>query len=192
MSEIGKVRQPGRNTSVPSVQFDGTLGPLGKQIVPGRIPVDLALTFGPFELARLPEIAGPLPVGITGVLSASEKIKGSVATGIIFDVDATLEKLNITDKSGVPLVTGFDGSVAEKGRMDLGKDLVTLESFSLKAYQAVFDASGTVRGVYGTAMGTGTMPTVDLQVKSPVQGEDGQLLAAINSVRKPYSRHVAP
>ncbi len=162
------------------VQFEGTLGPLGKQIVPGRIPVDLALTFGPFELARLPEIAGPLPVGITGVLSASEKIKGSVATGIIFDVDATLEKLNITDKSGVPLVTGFDGSVAEKGRMDLGKDLVTLESFSLKAYQAVFDASGTVRGVYGTAMGTGTMPTVDLQVKSnaiPLSGWDAVLPA---------------
>jgi AsmA protein len=154
----------GRNTR--DIQFDGTLGPLGKQIVPGRIPVDLALTFGPFELARLPEIAGPLPVGITGVLSASEKIKGSVATGIIFDVDATLEKLNITDKSGIPLVTGFDGSVAEKGRMNLDKDLVTLESFSLKAYQAVFNASGTVRGVYGTAMGTGTMPTVDMEVRS--------------------------
>jgi uncharacterized protein involved in outer membrane biogenesis len=159
----------GRNSK--DVQFEGTIGPLGKQIVPGRIPMDLELIFGPFELARLPEIAGPLPVGISGIVSATEKVKGSIAAGIIFEVNATLDKLNVARPDGTPLVTGFEGSFTERGRVDLGKDLLTLESFSLKAYQAIFDAAGTVKGL-------GATPTVDLAVKSnaiPLSGWDAVL-----------------
>ncbi|MDT8396251.1 MAG: AsmA family protein [bacterium] len=153
------------------VRFEGTVGPVGRQIVPGRIPVDLSLTILPFELARIPEIAGPLPVGVSGVVSATEKISGSLSTGIVFELTASLQDLNVARKDGVPLVTGFEGSIVEKGRVDLGKKLLTLESFSLKAYQAVFDASGTVRN-------PGSQPTVDLAVRSnaiPLSGWDAVL-----------------
>jgi uncharacterized protein involved in outer membrane biogenesis len=84
------------------VQLDGTVGPVGKVIVPGKISFDLKLEVLPFELARLPRIIGPLPVGLAGVVSASETIKGSLSEGISFEMDGALEKLNVNGEDNKP------------------------------------------------------------------------------------------
>jgi AsmA protein len=122
------------------VQLDGTVGPVGKVIVPGKISFDLKLEVLPFELARLPRIIGPLPVGLAGVVSASETIKGSLSEGISFEMDGALEKLNVNGEDNKPMN-------------------MTLDAFTLEAYQALFEATGSVRHL-------GAAPLVDLTVKS--------------------------
>lgn len=141
------------------VQFDGTVGPVGKVIVPGKIPFDLKLEILPFELARLPRIIGPLPVGLSGVISASETVKGSLYEGISFEMDVVLEKLNINGRDNKPLVKDFIGSIKQRGRVDLNHMNMTLDAFTLEAYQAVFEASGSVRNL-------GATPLMDLTVRS--------------------------
>lgn len=141
------------------IQFDGTVGPVGKVIVPGKIPFDLKLKVLPFELARLPRIIGPLPVGLSGVVSASQTVKGSLSEGISFEIEGAIEKLNINGKDNKPLVTDFTGSIKQRGRFDLNNMNMTLDAFTLEAYQAVFEASGSVRNL-------GATPLLDLTVKS--------------------------
>jgi AsmA protein len=141
------------------VQFDGTVGPVGKVILPGKIPFDLKLEILPFELARLPRIIGPLPVGLSGVISASETVTGSLSEGISFEMDGALEKLNINGSDNKPLVTDFIGSIMQRGRVDINNMNMTLDAFTLEAYQAVFEAAGSVRNL-------GATPTVDLTVRS--------------------------
>jgi len=141
------------------VQFDGTVGPVGEVILPGKIPFDLKLEILPFELARLPRIIGPLPVGLSGVVSASETVTGSLSEGISFEMDGALEKLNINGSDNKPLVTDFIGSIMQRGRVDINNMNMTLDSFTLEAYQAVFEASGSVQHL-------GATPLMDLTVKS--------------------------
>jgi AsmA protein len=141
------------------VQLDGTVGPVGKVIVPGKISFDLKLEVLPFELARLPRIIGPLPVGLAGVVSASETIKGSLSEGISFEMDGALEKLNVNGEDNKPLVTDFIGSIKQRGRLDINNMNMTLDAFTLEAYQALFEATGSVRHL-------GAAPLVDLTVKS--------------------------
>ena len=141
------------------VQFDGTVGPVGEVILPGKIPFDLKLEILPFELARLPRIIGPLPVGLSGVVSASETVTGSLSEGISFEMDGTLEKLNINGSDNKPLVTDFIGSIKQRGRVDINNMKMTLDAFTLEAYQAVFEASGSVRNL-------GATPLMDLTVRS--------------------------
>jgi len=141
------------------VQFDGTVGPVGEVILPGKIPFDLKLEILPFELARLPRIIGPLPVGLSGVVSASETVTGSLSEGISFEMDGTLEKLNINGSDNEPLVTDFIGSIKQRGRVDINNMKMTLDAFTLEAYQAVFEASGSVRNL-------GATPLMDLTVRS--------------------------
>ncbi len=150
------------------VQFDGTVGPVGKVILPGKIPFDLKLEILPFELSRISRIIGPLPVGLSGVVSASETVQGSLSGGISFALDGALEKLNINGGDNKPLVTDFTGSINQRGRLDINNMNMTLDAFTLKAYQAVFEASGKVRNL-------GATPTMDLTVKSnpiPLAGWD--------------------
>ena len=146
------------NTSK-DVQFDGTVGPVGKVIVPGNIPFNLKLQIPPFELTRLPRIIGPLPVGLSGVISASQTVKGSIREGISFEMEGAIEKLNINGSDNKPLVTDFTGSIKQQGRVDVNNMHMTLDAFKLEAYQAVFEASGSVRNL-------GTKPLVDLTVRS--------------------------
>jgi hypothetical protein len=141
------------------VQFDGTVGPVGKVILPGKIPFDLKLDILPFELARIPKIIGPLPVGITGVISASKRIKGSLSEGISFEADGSLDKLNINGGDNKPLVTDFSGSIKQSGWVDISNMSMTLDAFTLEAYQAVFEAAGSVRNL-------GPAPLLNLTVKS--------------------------
>ena len=141
------------------VQFDGTVGPVGEVILPGKIPFDLKLEILPFELARLPRIIGPLPVGLSGVVSASETVTGSLSEGISFEMDGSLEKLNINGSDNKPLVTDFIGSIKQRGRVDIKNMKMTLDAFTLEAYQAVFEASGSVRNL-------GATPLMDLTVRS--------------------------
>ncbi len=141
------------------VQFDGTVGPVGEVIVPGKIPFDLKLKILPFELARLPRIVGPLPVGLSGVVSASETVTGSLSEGISFEMDGNLEKLNINGSDNKPLVTDFIGSIKQRGRVDINNMNMTLDAFTLEAYQAVFEASGSVKNL-------GTTPLMDLTIRS--------------------------
>jgi len=141
------------------VQFSGTMGPVGKTIVPGTIPFDLKLELLPFELARLSRIIGPLPVGLSGVVSATETIRGSISGGISLDMDETLEKLNINGSDNKPLVTEFSGFIRQRSRIDLNNRKMTLDAFTLEAYQAVFEATGVVGNL-------GTSPLVDLAIKS--------------------------
>jgi len=150
------------------VQFDGTVGPVGKVILPGKIPFDLKLEILPFELSRISRIIGPLPVGLSGVVSASETVQGSLSGGISFAMDGALEKLNINGGDNKPLVTDFTGSINQRGRLDINNMNMTLDAFTLTAYQAVFEASGKVRNL-------GAKPTMDLTVKSnpiPLAGWD--------------------
>jgi hypothetical protein len=132
---------------------------VGKVIVPGKIPFDLKLEVLPFELARLPRIIGPLPVGLAGVVSASETIRGSLSEGIRFEMDGALEKLNVNGEDNKRLVTGFIGSIKQRGRLDINSMNMTLDAFTLEAYQAVFEATGSVRHL-------GAAPLMDLTVKS--------------------------
>ena len=141
------------------IQFDGTVGPVGKTIVPGKIPFELKLEVLPFELARISRIIGPLPVGISGVVSASETVKGSLSEGISFEMDGALEKLNINGADNKPLVTDFTGSIRQRGRFDINNMNMILDAFTLEAYQAVFEATGSVRNL-------GATPLMDLTVKS--------------------------
>jgi len=141
------------------VQFDGTVGPVGRVILPGKIPFDLKLEVLPFELARISRIIGPLPVGISGVVSASETVRGSLSEGISFEMDGVLEKLNINGRDNKPLVTDFTGSINQRGRVDINNMNMTLDAFTLEAYQAVFEATGSVRNL-------GATPLMDLTVKS--------------------------
>ena len=141
------------------VQFDGTVGPVGEVILPGKIPFDLKLEILPFELARLPRIIGPLPVGLSGVVSASETVTGSLSDGISFEMDGGLEKLNINGSDNKPLVTDFIGSIKQRGRVDINNMNMTLDAFTLEAYQAVFKASGSIQNL-------GATPLMDLTVRS--------------------------
>ncbi|MDF1525960.1 MAG: AsmA family protein [bacterium] len=141
------------------LQFDGTVGPVGKVILPGKIPFDLKLEVLPFELARISRIIGPLPIGLSGVVSASETVKGSISEEISFEMDGALEKLNINGADNKPLVTGFTGSITQRGLVDLNNMNMTLEAFTLEAYQAVFEAAGSIRNL-------GATPLMDLTVKS--------------------------
>ena len=150
------------------VQFEGTVGPVGKTIVPGQIPLDLTLEIFPFELTRIPKIIGPLPVSISGVVSATESIKGSLGGGIIIEMEGILDKLNINGKDNQPLITDFVGSIKQKSLVDLNNKNMKLERFTLEAYKAVFEAAGEVRNL-------GATPTMDLTVKSnsiPLAGWD--------------------
>ena len=150
------------------VQFDGTVGPVGKVIVLGKIPFNLTLEILPFELSRLARIIGPLPVGLAGVISASETVGGSLNQGIDFELDATLDKLNINGEDNKPLVKEFVGSIKQKGLFDANNMSMRLDAFTLEAYQAVFEASGSVRNL-------GPKPFMDLTVKSnpiPLAGWD--------------------
>lgn len=141
------------------IQFEGTVGPVGKVIVPGNIPFDLKLEILPFELSRLPRIIGPLPVNLSGVVSASEIVGGSLSQGIGFEMQGVIDKLNINGKGNKPLVSEFVGTIDQKGRVDLNNMNMTLDAFTLGAYQATFEAAGSVRNL-------GTKPTVDLEVNS--------------------------
>lgn len=150
------------------VQFDGTVGPVGKVIVLGKIPFDLKLEILPFELSRLARIIGPLPVGLAGVISASEIVGGSINQGVDFELDAALDKLNINGEDNKPLVKEFVGSIKQKGRFDANNMSMQLDAFTLEAYQAVFEASGSVKNL-------GPKPFMDLTVKSnpiPLAGWD--------------------
>jgi len=141
------------------VRFDGTVGPVGKVIDPGKIPFDLKLEILPFELARLPKIIGPLPMGISGVVSSSETVKGSLDGGIAFEMDESLENLKINGSDNRPLVTDFNGSIRQKGRIEWSSRVMILDGFTLEAYQAVFEAAGSIRNL-------GARPLLDLAVVS--------------------------
>lgn len=141
------------------VQFEGTVGPVGEVIIPGKIPMDLKLEILPFELARFSQIIGPLPVGLAGVVSASQTVRGSLSEGIGFEMDGALEKLNINGSDNKPLVTDFVGSLKQRGRVDVNNMNMTLDAFKLEAYQAVFEASGSVQNLTSA-------PLVDLKVRS--------------------------
>jgi AsmA protein len=150
------------------VQLDGTVGPVGKVVVPGKIPFNLTLELLPFELSRLARVIGSLPVSLAGVVSASETVGGSLNQGIDFELDAALNKLNINGEDNKPLVKEFVGSLKQKGRLDANNMSMTLDAFTLEAYQAVFEASGSVRNL-------GPKPLMDLTVKSnpiPLAGWD--------------------
>ncbi|UCF89356.1 MAG: AsmA family protein [bacterium] len=150
------------------VEFKGTVGPAGDIIIPSQIPFDLKLEILPFELSRLSRIFGPLPVNIAGVVSASEAVKGSLGDGISFEMEGDLDKLGLNGADNKPLVTDFVGSVRQRGRLDLQKKTMTLDAFTLEAYQAVFEAAGSVRNL-------GKNPLLDLKVRSntiPLDGWD--------------------
>lgn len=158
----------GIGSATRDVEFDGTVGPVGDVILPGKIPFDLKLEILPFELARLSRIIGPLPVSIAGIVSASETVTGSLSDGISFEMEGDLEKLSVNGSDNKPLVTDFVGSVKQKGRVNLQKKNMTLDAFRLEAYQAVFETSGSVQNL-------GKAPRLDLRVKSnpiPLGGWD--------------------
>ena len=158
----------GLGRSGKDLAFEGTVGPVGRAIVPGRIPFDLNLTLLPMELTRVAELVGPLPVELSGTLSASETVRGSLEGGIAFESEGDLGKLGVKRPGGGFLVKGFDGAVKQQGRLDVkGKNLF-LDGFTLTAYQAVFNAAGEVRNL-------GASPSINLSVSSnpiPLAGWD--------------------
>ncbi|UCG38803.1 MAG: AsmA family protein [bacterium] len=150
------------------LEFTGTVGPVGRTILPGKIPFDLQLSILPFELSRLPGLVGPLPVGVSGVVTAQESVKGSLDAGVTFEASMALSKLGVADAAGKQVVKGFDGAIQEKGRLDVRGRSLYLESLRVDAYQATLDASGKV-------LGLGPAPTVELSVSSnavPLSGWD--------------------
>lgn len=150
------------------IHFEGLVGPVGKVIIPEKIPFDLKLDIKPFELIRLPRIIGPLPVGLSGVFQARETVRGSLAEGINYQMEGSLEKLNVNGSDNKPLVTDFTGTLTQSGQVDLGSKVLKLDAFTLEAYQAVFKAEGSVRNL-------GASPLLDLNVHSnpiPLAGWD--------------------
>ena len=149
----------GLNQAGEDVRFVGKVGPLGTRIVPAKIPFDLQLSLEPFELARIPKIIGPLPMGLSGVLSAGQKVSGTLEEGILFNGDALLRGLNVQTAEGQQQVAGFDGTFVLAGRLDIsGRDLY-LDSSRLEAYKAIFEAAGSV-------MRLGRAPVISLDVSS--------------------------
>ena len=169
----------GFNRPTRDIQFEGKVGPVGKTIVPGNIPFDLELILHPFELTRLVEILGPLPVGVSGVVSARETVRGSLGGGVIFEAQSSLRGLNVQTGKGKHLVAGFDGAATLNGRVNVNTRNLSLAAFRLEAYQAVFEASGSVKKL-------GPAPTVDLDIFSnaiPLAGWD-QVLPNLGSMAK--------
>jgi|GEM_PF-5814567 len=168
------LNQPGED-----IRFEGKVGPLGKRIVPAKIPLDLQLSLEPFELARIPKIIGPLPMGLSGVLSASQKVSGTLEEGILFNGDALLRGLNVQKPGGQQQVAGFDGTFALAGRLDIpGRDLY-LDSSRLEAHKAIFEAAGSVRRL-------GRAPVISLDVSSnsiPLSGWE-EVLPPLGSLMK--------
>jgi uncharacterized protein involved in outer membrane biogenesis len=158
----------GINRDGTDITFNGKVGPVGRTIVPGRIPFDLNLAFEPFELARLTQVIGPLPMALSGVISTRESIRGSVSGGINFAAETSLVKINVTNLNGEPLLKDFDGSFTQDGQLDINNRRLTLTGSRLEAYQAVFQASGSVANL-------GPAPAVDLDISSnsiPLSGWD--------------------
>jgi AsmA protein len=150
------------------LEFEGNVGPVGKPIVPGRIPFDLNLNLLPFELVRIPQIIGSLPVAPSGVITVRQRVRGSISEGVTFEADATLLKLNVENMEGKRLVKDFNGSLSQNGRMDLSSRRLSLSGLRLEAYQAIFEASGSVADL-------GPSPTLDFGISSnaiPLSGWD--------------------
>ena len=158
----------GLNRPTEDIRFEGKVGPVGKIIVPGNIPFDLELVLQPFELARLAKIIGPLPVGVSGVVSAREAVRGSIHGGIIFEAQSSLRGLNVQTNREKHAVTGFDGAITLGGKINVDARRLSLETLRLEAYQAVLEASGSM-GKPGPDL------TVDFDVSSntiPLSGWD--------------------
>lgn len=150
------------------VEFEGIVGPVGKTIVPGRIPFDLNLNLLPFELVRISQIIGSLPVAPSGVISVRQRVRGSISEGITFEANSTLQKLNVETMEGKRLVRNFNGSFSQNGRVDLNSRTLSLTGLRLEAYQAIFEASGSVADL-------GPSPTLNLGISSnaiPLAGWD--------------------
>jgi AsmA protein len=158
----------GINRDVTDVKLSGKIGPVGRTIVPGNIPFDLNLAIEPFELARLSEILGPLPVALSGVVTARETVQGSLSEGIAYHAETSLQGINVRNMDGKHLLKDFDGSFSQDGQVDLDSRMLSLTASRLEAYQAVFEASGSVTEL-------GQAPTVALDISSnaiPLSGWD--------------------
>jgi len=148
------LNQPGRD-----IRFEGKVGPLGKTILPEKIPFDLQLALEPFELARLPRILGPLPMGISGVVAASQQVRGTLESGVAFEGESSLRGLDVQTAEGRKQVSDFDGTATLAGRLDVPSRDLFLDSARLEAFKAVFETAGSVKKL-------GRAPVVSLDVSS--------------------------
>lgn len=141
------------------VTLTGSVGPVGKPIVPGRIPLDLELSVPAFDLARVPSIAGPLPVDVKGTVTVSDRLTGTLEEGFQVEGHRKLAGVDLTRTDGRPLVRAFDGGAVFTALVRPEARVVEISDFSLTAGEAVINAGGRVALVKAG-------PSVDLKIDS--------------------------
>jgi len=150
------------------ITFTGTVGPVGRPIIPGNIPFDLELAIKQFDMERAASIAGPLPVAVSGIVNGRETVKGSLTAGIDFSFEGDISDYTVKKNDGHVLIKDLDASVKEAGHLNINRKEVNLKSFRLTAAEAVLEANGIISM-------RGEAPVVDLRLSTepvPLSGWD--------------------
>ncbi len=158
-SPISILASAGLNRKESDFSFMGKVGPVGMKPDPQSIVFDITLDAPGFELERVKDLAGPLPVSLSGKMSSKRVIRGSMASGISFDHTASLDGLNVTSQDGTPLVRNFSGTTRQKGFIDIRGKTIRFDDFTVEIDRARLSASGTVKN-------PGPKATVDFRINS--------------------------
>ncbi len=143
---ISILASAGLGRSKADVILGGTIGPLGTNYKPDRVPFDLRLDFPGFELNRMEGLVGTLPYKIEGMVRSEKTIRGSVSDGVEFDHLFSFDNLRLALPDGSPIISNLSGRVAQKGFFDKEKRAVRFDELAVELDRAKFNVSGTVEG----------------------------------------------
>ncbi len=135
----------GLNGKTNDLLIGGKVGPVGKIPDPEKVPFNITVDAPAFDLARIKNLAGPLPVDISGSVASKRTVKGTMSKGVAFEHAATLKDISITSRDGTPMVRNFSGTTTQRGFFDTSRKILRFDSFTLDIDRAKISAAGTIR-----------------------------------------------